>query len=81
MVDIFEYMENVYEERLAICKSCPLYKDIAGRAICNPNRYLNTKDLVTVSDIPRIGYKRGCGCLLGKAKLANPNSKCTVGKW
>ena len=41
MVDVYEQQEALYEERKAICESCPLYKKVGDRVICNPNLYLN----------------------------------------
>ena len=81
MVNVYEKQEALYEERKAICESCPLYKEVGDRVICNPNLYLNIEDKTTVSDVPRVGFRRGCGCVMGKSKLSNPISKCVLGKW
>lgn len=67
------------EERMEICRKCPLYKESAFRIICNSKLYLS-EDGVTVSHSPKPGYKKGCGCKL-KIKTANPNAHCIVGKW
>lgn len=72
--------ENFIEKRLKICKACPLFKKGAVGGICNPNLYINETDKQTVSDRPKLGYKRGCGCLLSR-KCKVPNAKCIVGKW
>ncbi len=81
MVNVYEKQEALYEERKAICESCPLYKKVGDRVICNPNLYLNIEDKTTVSDVPRVGFRRGCGCVMGQSKLSNPISKCVLGKW
>lgn len=62
MVDVYDKQEALYEERKAICEACPLYKKVGDRVICNPNKYLNVEDKTTVSDVPRVGFKRGCSC-------------------
>lgn len=65
------------EQRLEICKKCPIYS--VNRGICNPKLYLNpdTGD-VTTSQKP--GYIRGCGCnVFFKAK--NRTNHCNAGKW
>lgn len=80
MVDVYEQQEALYEERKAICESCPLCKMIGDKMICNPNLYLNIEDKITVSSIPKVGYKRGCGCFQSKTKLSNPVSKCPLQK-
>ena len=81
MVDVYEKQEALYEERKAICEACPLYKKVGDRIICNPNLYLNIEDKTTISDVPRVGFKRGCGCWMNGSKWRMPNSKCTLGKW
>lgn len=76
-------MENVdkqYEERMKICKECPLYLEGPMGARCNSRLYLSETDKTTVSDRPKIGFKRGCNCMLQK-KLRQPMAKCIVGKW
>ena len=60
MNDVYEQQEALYEERKAICESCPLYKKVGDRVICNPNLYLNVEDKTTVSDVPC------CHCCKGK---------------
>lgn len=80
MVNEYANNEEMAERRMTICKACPLYKEVAGRVICNPNLYLNMEDGVTVSSVPKIGYKRGCGCHMN-SKVRIPSSKCSLGKW
>lgn len=64
MVDVYGKQEELYEYRKAICETCPLYKKVGDRVICNPNLYLNVEDKTTVSDVPRVGFKRGCSCIM-----------------
>ena len=63
--------------RMNICKKCPLYKETPMGPICNPRLYINESDKKSVSDRPRIGYKRGCGCALTR-KTRLPYAKCIV---
>lgn len=77
---IMENDDELYEGRMKICKGCPLYLDGPTGPRCNPKLYISESDKITVSDRPKIGYKRGCNCFLSrKAKL--PFAKCIVEKW
>ena len=71
---------DLSEWRMDICRECPLFKvlPVAG-PICNNNRYLNV-NTGDVSDTPKNGYRRGCGCRL-QAKTRLETSKCPLGKW
>lgn len=77
--EVFNRREDLRELREHICMECGLYKETYLGPICNPNKYINTEDKTTISDVPRIGYKRGCSCRLN-AKWVSPNSRCIVGK-
>lgn len=70
------HVQNI-EERLKICKECPIYSPIAGR--CNSKLWINpnTND---VSTHAKAGYIRGCNCLI-KIKAKNSNNHCIAGKW
>lgn len=72
--------EGLYEERMKVCKECPLYKETPMGPICNPRLYISESDKITISDRPKIGYKRGCGCALNR-KTKLPSAKCIVMKW
>jgi hypothetical protein len=71
---------DLYNERIKICKECKLYlaTGIVG-PICNPNLYLNTKTN-EISKTAKIGFKRGCGCLLA-SKTRVKETKCLLNKW
>lgn len=69
---------DISENRLKICYSCPLYSSKLG-GICNSNLWLNI-DTEDISDIPKDGYKNGCGCRL-RAKTKVPNEVCPLNKW
>lgn len=75
MLDI----EKMQEERLAICKECPLYKDGSRGPVCNSSKYISP-DGKDWSWIKKEGYKRGCSCAL-RSKVANPNSHCIISLW
>ena len=63
------------DERLAICRKCPIFNN--GK--CNSNLWLNP-DTDEVSTYAKIGYIRGCGCILN-VKTKNPHNHCIAGKW
>ena len=71
--------KNLYEERIKICKRCPLYKLKFGEEICNHKLYLNPKTN-DVSTEQKDGYIKGCGCLL-KSKTPILEAHCPVDKW
>lgn len=64
-----------YQNRLEICKKCPIYSN----GICSNNLYLNplNGDISTKS---KKGYIKGCGCLVSK-KAKIEYEKCIIGKW
>ena len=62
-------------ERLAICRKCPIYNN--GR--CNSKLYLNP-NTNEVSTYPKTGYIRGCNCIM-TVKAKNPYNHCIAGKW
>lgn len=72
--------EELYNERLTICENCPLGLKTARGLICNPKLYINKEDKISVSNVPKIGYVRGCSCALN-FKCKHEYSKCIVGKW
>ena len=63
------------DERLEICKKCPIYNN--GR--CNSNLWLNP-NTNEVSTYAKIGYIRGCNCLIS-VKVRNKFNHCIAGKW
>ena len=64
------------DDRLAICKKCPIYT-FDGR--CNSNLWINP-DNDDVSTYRRTGYVRGCNCFM-PVKAKNSNNHCVAGKW
>jgi len=68
-----EYSIN---ERLAICKKCPIFTP-QGR--CNSNLWINP-ETDEVSTYARIGYIRGCNCYI-QVKAKNQYNHCVAGKW
>lgn len=69
--------ESSIEERLAICKKCPIYNPRTDR--CNSNLWYNP-NTEEVSTYARIGFTRGCNCVMS-IKAKNPHNHCVVGKW
>lgn len=75
MLDI----EKLKNERIAICKECPLYKEGSNGPVCNSSKYIS-KDGKNWSWIKKADYVKGCGCSL-RHKVANPNSHCIISLW
>lgn len=71
--------QDLSEERIKICKQCPLYIKKSYGEVCNNELFLN-KETGDVSVYPKNGYYRGCGCRL-KAKTTLITAHCPVGKW
>lgn len=70
--------DDLFEKRMEICKNCPLYKASSIGPLCNPRLYINESG--DVSDRPKIGYQKGCGCRL-KAKTRLESAHCVINKW
>lgn len=66
------------EERLKICKACPLWKMTSWGGVCDGDKYINA--VGDVSYFPRDGYVQGCNCRLNY-KTKDPFSHCNAGKW
>lgn len=75
-----ENVDELYEYRMGICKKCPLYTEGPMGSRCNNKLYISLQDKKTISDRPKVGYVRGCSCLLEKRNRL-PNAKCVCGKW
>lgn len=67
------------QERMQICKKCPLYLKGRFGPVCNKDLYIDP-NTESVSLEPLEGYIRGCGCRL-RAKTVDPRSKCPINKW
>ena len=80
MVNVYDELNDLSAMKEETCRACPLYVEINTRAICNPNLYLNVEDKTTVSEEPKVGFKKGCGCSIS-GKINNPNSTCPLRKW
>lgn len=72
----FDLQVDLSEQRLRICKQCPLY---SLNGTCNRKLYLNPKN-GDVSTMQKSGYKKGCGCIINR-KVKQKDAKCPVGKW
>lgn len=67
---------ELYQERIAICKQCPLLNSLG---VCDPLLYLNPQT-GEVSRSKKEGFVRGCSCVMS-SKTRVPNAKCVAGKW
>lgn len=69
----------LHEQRMKICKACPLYDIGSFGPICNPALYLNP----TTNEFNHIGgsgFTKGCGCRLN-AKTRDEDAHCPNEKW
>lgn len=78
--NILDKEQELFNERMKICIDCKLYvPDGFGGAKCNPYLYLDPTTEET-SRIPKLGYYRGCGCILG-SKTRVREAHCPAKKW
>lgn len=70
--------KDISQERMKICKTCPLYKPSFG-GVCNHSLWLNPQTL-DISDRAKPGYIRGCGCRLN-SKTRLPYASCPAHRW
>lgn len=71
--------DTLAEQRMSICKACPLYKMSSFGPICNPALYLNPTTNVA-SERKEEGMYKGCGCRLN-AKTRLEDAHCPANKW
>lgn len=69
--------EELSNERMKICRECPLYNEETDR--CDSKRCYN-KETGELNDLPQKGFICGCNCLM-KKKTRSVSSKCVLGKW
>lgn len=71
--------EEIRNQRMDICKKCPLFKEGFIGYVCNNNLYLNP-ETNEISKYKKDGFFKGCGCRL-EAKTRNINNRCPINKW
>lgn len=76
--EITGHNQDISQNRLSICYSCPIYSNRFG-GLCNDKLWLNP-NTGDVSTVKKEKYKNGCGCRL-QAKTRLPDAKCPLGKW
>lgn len=69
---------DISEERMEICKNCPLYTTRMG-GMCNSKLWLDPQT-GDISLYERPGYYKGCGCKLD-FKTRVRSEECPAGKW
>lgn len=77
--NVFDKRKMLYDERIKICRACPLLKvdNIFGE-VCNKSLYINKEG--KTSKTPKDGYVRGCGCVLA-SKTRVDEAHCVINKW
>ena len=89
--------EDIREERLKVCKACPLYKEdgVLSRAYCDPTKYINpiTKEVLPsthpFSPYEKSVFFQGCGCTLNnngsgvseKTRVVGAGNTCPSKQW
>lgn len=75
----FGLNKDISEERMKICRKCPLFLKRLGVYICNPGLFLNP-ETGDVSTEKKNGYIKGCGCII-KSKTSLLEANCPASKW
>lgn len=77
--NILNKRNELYNERIKICKECPLVMQGMFGEECNPRLWLNP-ETNKISKKKIDGYVTGCGCLL-RSKTRVESAKCPANKW
>lgn len=77
--DLVKSEQQLHDERMSICKKCPLYTEDALGPKCSNKLCYNPTTGATAL-YPGQGYTCGCGCWLDK-KTRVKESKCVLNKW
>lgn len=72
-------MEKFIEDRIEICKSCPIMRMTEFGMKCDERKYISP-DGTQSSFFKKDGWKKGCGCILSH-RAANINNHCVIGLW
>ena len=73
--------DELAQERLAKCKTCPLFLLTPVGPICNPNRYYdNDKEQAYAYQNDEVTRIKGCGCRLN-AKTRLEDATCPRKLW
>lgn len=70
---------ELYEKRIKICKTCPLYTNSSLGPICDSKKCWNDK-INSLELLPNKNNKCGCGCRLN-AKTRLVEAECVLNKW
>lgn len=76
--EITKQENDLYNERIKICKKCPLYSERLGGVCDSKKCWDETKKQIVF--YPGKGITCGCGCRL-QAKTRLISSKCVLNKW
>lgn len=72
-------MEKFAEERLEICRNCPIMRMTEYGMKCDDRKWISP-DGKEGSFFKRDGWKKGCGCML-QYKVKNQTNHCVAGLW
>lgn len=77
--EILKRENELYEQRIKICKECALYTESVLGPICDSKKYVNIKT-GQPNIFPCADCVNGCGCRLSAAARVI-HKKCVLGKW
>ena len=72
-------MEKFAEERLEICKKCPIMRMTEYGMKCDDRKWISP-DGKEGSFLKKDGWKKGCGCML-QYKVRTQTNHCIAGLW
>lgn len=77
--NLLDKEDDLYQQRIKICRDCKLLKhDRIFGEVCNSSLYMNKDN--EISNVPKPGFKSGCGCMLG-SKCRVKEARCPLEKW
>lgn len=76
--DALKLEQDLYNQRIPICKNCPLYSESKLGPMCDAKKCIDGNEVL--SSYPGNGKTCGCGCFIEK-KVRVKNSKCVRGLW
>jgi len=77
--EITNQENKLYEERISICRQCPLISDTSFGEVCDASKCWDTINNQLVK-YPGPGIICGCQCRLS-AKTRLRNAHCVLNKW
>ena len=77
--NILNKQEELFKERIEICRTCPLLLIGMFGEECNPGLWMNPNTL-EISTKAKEGFIHGCGCIL-RSKTRVKDAVCPLKRW